>query len=78
MLINPTINLNELISLAISSLETENLETKMDLLRTLRSLVRVIDVDFVHIFKANVVIELLIDSIQAELDEIKHSMSRAA
>ena len=78
MLINPTINLNELISLAISSLETENLETKMDLLRTLRSLVRVIDVDFVHIFKANVVIQLLIHSIQAELDEIKHSMSRAA
>ena len=50
----------------------------MHLLRTLRSLVRVIDVDFVHIFKANVVIQLLIDSIQAELDEIKHSMSRAA
>ena len=78
MLVNPTIKLNELISLAISSLETENLETKMHLLRTLRSLVRAIDVDFVHIFKANVVTQLLIDNIQAELDEIKHSMSRAA
>lgn len=75
---NPTIKLNELILLSIEALETGDLETKMRLIKALSSLVKVIDVDFVHIFKANIAINLLADSIQVELDQIKSALFKAA
>ena len=75
---NPTIKLNELILLSLEALETGDVESKISLMKALCSLVKVIDADFVHIFKANVAINLLADSIQAELDQIKSALFKAA
>ena len=75
---NPTVKLNELILLSLEALETGDVGSKINLMKALCSLVKVIDADFVNVFKANVAINLLADSIQAELDQIKSALFKAA